>query len=122
MFETKVIVAPNSPIERAKPSTSPASTPGKVSGRVTVKKVRQGPAPSVRAAPSSRRSTASIDNRIARTISGSAITAAASAAPVQRNMKVTPSVSAKNRPAGPLAPKASNSSQPVTTGGSTSGR
>src|SRR3546814_12593834 len=73
-FERKVIVAPNSPIERAKPSTSPASTPGTLSGNVTLQNTRAGRAPSVRAAPSSRTSTASIDSRIARAISGSAIT------------------------------------------------
>ncbi len=84
--------------------------------------VCQRDAPSVRAAPSSRRSTASTDSRIARTISGKAMIAAASAAPVQRNMKVRPSQSAKKRPAGPLVPNAMSSSQPVTTGGRTSGR
>ena len=75
----------------------------------------------MRAAPSNRRSTPSIDSRIARTISGSAITPLASAAPVQRKITLTPSP-ASNRPAGPCAPKASNSSQPLTTGGSTKGR
>ena len=35
MFETKVMVAPNSPIALAKPSTMPASTPGNASGSVT---------------------------------------------------------------------------------------
>ena len=36
MLETKVMVAPNSPIALAKPSTMPASTPGSASGSVTV--------------------------------------------------------------------------------------
>src|ERR1700756_4598184 len=47
MFETKVIVAPNSPIALAKPSTMPASTPGSASGSVTVANTRQGAAPRV---------------------------------------------------------------------------
>ena len=122
MFDTKVIVAPNSPSERAKPSTAPASTPGSDSGKVIAAKVRHGPAPSVRAAASNRWSTASIDSRIARTISGKAMTALASAAPVQRNIKVTPSVRSSSAPTGPVAPNASSNSQPVTTGGTTSGR
>ena len=35
------MVAPNSPIAFAKPSTMPASTPGSASGNVTVAKTRQ---------------------------------------------------------------------------------
>src|SRR5258705_111260 len=57
MLETKVIVAPNSPIALAKPSTMPASTPGSASGRVTVANTRHGAATSVPAAWSSRPST-----------------------------------------------------------------
>ena len=88
MFETKVIVAPNSPIERAKPSTSAGQHAGQAQRQRDRREAcATARRPSVRAAPSSRRSTASIDRRIARTISGSAITAAASAAPVQRNIK-----------------------------------
>src|SRR3989442_870435 len=49
MFDTKVMVAPNSPIALAKPSTMPASTPGSASGKVMVKNTRQGAAPSVAA-------------------------------------------------------------------------
>src|SRR3546814_10507679 len=93
-FETKVIVAPNSPIERAKPSTSPASTPGTLSGNVTLQNTRAGRAPRVRAALSSRTSTATIDSRLARPISGSAITPAAIAAQVQRTNTVGPNQSA----------------------------
>src|SRR5712671_2034577 len=64
MFDTKVMVAPNSPIALAKPSTMPASTPGSASGRVTVANTCHGAAPSVPAACSSRRSIASIDRRV----------------------------------------------------------
>ncbi len=87
-----------------------------------VQNTRQPEAPSVRAAPSSRRSTASIDSRIARTISGSAMIPAASAAPVQRKISVSPNQSCSRLPIGPRSPKPISSSQPVTTGGSTSGR
>ena len=50
MFETNVIVAPNSPSAFAKPMMSPASTPGSASGSVTVRKTHEGLAPSVAAA------------------------------------------------------------------------
>lgn len=90
MFDTKVIVAPNSPKALAKHSTAPTRTPGIASGSVTLAKTRAGPAPSVPAACSSRRSMASIDSRTARTINGKPITALASAAPVHRNAKTTP--------------------------------
>ena len=84
------MVAPNSPIALAKPSTMPARMPGSASGRVTVANTRQGAAPSVSAACSSRRSTASIESRIGRTSSGNDITPHASAAPVQRNANTMP--------------------------------
>src|SRR5215471_19251229 len=122
IFETKVIVAPNSPIALAKPSTMPASTPGKARGSVTVKNTRTGAAPSVSAACSSFWSTASIDRRIGRTRSGNAITPQASAAPVQRNAKTIPRCSASQPPIRPRRPKVSRSRYPVTTGGSTSGK
>ncbi len=67
--------------------------PGSVSGSVMVKKTRQRPAPSVRAACSSRISTASSASRMARTISGKAITAEASAAPRQLKAKLKPNQS-----------------------------
>ena len=87
------MVAPNSPRLRAKASTSPVRMPGAISGKVTLRKVSKRPAPRVRAACSSRRSTDSRDSRIARTISGKPITAAARAAPCQVKMTVMPSVS-----------------------------
>jgi len=43
------IVAPNSPSARENPSSAPASTPRRASGRLTVKNTRAGPAPSVAA-------------------------------------------------------------------------
>src|SRR5215472_6298435 len=122
MFETKVIVAPNSPSARAKDRIMPARIPGTISGNVIVAKIHNAFAPSVPAASSRRRSTASIDSRIERTISGNPITAQASAAPVQRNAKTMPKVSAKKAPSTPRRPNRINRIYPVTTGGITSGR
>lgn len=48
----KVMVAPNSPSARAQQSTVPATTPGRIEGRVTRRKVSQREAPSVAAASS----------------------------------------------------------------------
>ena len=76
----------------------------------------------MRAASSSRRSTASIDSRIARTHSGSAITAAAIAAPVQRNSTLTPNQPCNQAPTAPAGANSSSSTHPVTTGGTTRGR
>ena len=53
----KMIVAPNSPIPRAKASTQPASSPPAASGSPIRQNVRPGPAPSVRAASVSVGST-----------------------------------------------------------------
>ena len=103
------MVAPNSPRLRAKPRIAPANSPGAVSGRVTVTNTSSRPAPSVRAADSRRVSTASSDSRIARTINGKAITAAARAAPCQVNAIVSPKVWCSQPPTGPWRPKVSSS-------------
>ena len=87
----------------------PAMMPGSASGSVTVANTQSGLAPSVAAAASSLRSTASIDSLMARTISGKPMTAQASAAPVQRNEKTMPKCSARNAPIGPRLPKLSSS-------------
>ena len=91
----------------AKASIAPASTPGRISGRVTVRNTRHGGAPSVPDASSSRRSTASSDSQIARTISGKPMTAAASAAPVQRKARTRPKASSSQPPTMPLRPNPS---------------
>src|SRR3954471_6802091 len=70
MFETKVIVAPNSPVALANERIIPAIMPGRIRGRVTTRKTRGGDAPSVPAASSNLRSTASIERRTARTRRG----------------------------------------------------
>ena len=90
MFETNVIVAPNSPMALAKPRIMPAVMPGIIKGSVTVRKTQARFAPRVPAASSSRVSTASIERQIARTISGKPMTPQASAAPVQRNENTMP--------------------------------
>src|SRR5438132_5749438 len=84
ILETKVMVAPNSPKLFANDKMAPAITPGMDNGSVMVRNVRQRLAPSVMAAVSMRRSTASMDRRMARTMRGNPMTAAATAAPVQR--------------------------------------
>ena len=122
MLETKVIVAPNSPIALAKDSTMPAMMPGRISGSVTTAKTQTGCAPSVPAASSSLRSTAAMDRRMARTSSGKPMMAQASAAPVQRNENTMPNCSARKDPMGPRRPKPISRNQPTTTGGRTSGR
>jgi hypothetical protein len=109
MFETKVIVAPNSPSARAKDRIMPAMMPGTIKGKVIVRNIHNAFAPSVPAASSRRRSTASIDSRIERTSSGKPMTAQASAAPVQRNANTMPSVSARNAPIAPLRPSSNSS-------------
>ena len=49
MFETKLIVAPNSPNARANASANPATNPRSDSGKVMPRKMRHGPAPRVAA-------------------------------------------------------------------------
>ena len=122
ILETNVIVAPNSPSERAKASTVPTIMPGSVNGNVIVKNTRQRPAPRVRAACSSLMSTPSSARRMARTISGKDITAAASTAPRQLNAKLRPNQSYSQLPIKPRRPIAISKRYPTTTGGNTSGR
>ena len=69
-----------------------------------LKNTSSGFAPSVRAACSSRGSMASIDRRMARTISGNDITAAAMAAPCQVKATVTSNVASSQAPIGPFRP------------------
>ena len=90
MFDTKVMVAPNSPSARANASTAPAITPGMASGSVMLRNAQNRLAPSVAAASSSLLSIASNDSRIARTISGNAMMPQESTAPVQRNDSTMP--------------------------------
>ena len=84
-------------------------TPGSDSGSVMVKNTRHGLAPNVRAACSSRVSTASSASRMARTISGNATTADASAAPRQLKLKLKPNQSYSHSPMTPRRPMAISS-------------
>jgi hypothetical protein len=104
MFDTKVIVAPNSPRLAAKAMTAPERMPGSISGRVMVRKRSIGPAPSVRAAASRPLSIASIASRIARTISGNDMTPAATEAPVDVKISRMPKFSSSHDPIGPRVP------------------
>jgi hypothetical protein len=122
MFPTKVMVAPNSPRLRLKVSTMPVSMPGKERGKVTVTNAQIGCAPNVKAACSSRGSTASMDKRTARTINGKAIVAEAITAPFQVNATEIPSVSFNHRPITPSLPRRSSKRNPGTTGGKTKGK
>jgi hypothetical protein len=115
------MVAPNSPIALAKARIMPAMTPGRMSGRVTVRKTQRGLAPSVPAASSSLRSTASMERRMERTISGKPMTPQASAAPVQRKDSTTPNHSSSREPMAPRRPNRTSNRKPVTTGGRISG-
>ena len=78
MLPATMIVAPNSPSARAKASTAPASTDGHASGRLIVRKMRAGDAPSVAATRSYRALTCSNPARAVRTRSGSPMIAIAS--------------------------------------------
>ncbi len=108
-FAAKVITAPNSPRQAAKPTMAAASTPGPASGRVMLKNRSRGLAPRLRAASSSRGSTASSDRATARTISGKAITPAAREAPAELNTSLTPNSRSRGAPRGPRTPKARSS-------------
>ena len=90
MLAAKVIVAPNSPHARAKPKIVPAKIPGAAKGSVIRRMIKKGLRPKVLAASSHVGSIASRAIRMARTISGSAITPAASAAAFHVKAKETP--------------------------------
>src|SRR3954451_21546091 len=108
-----MIVAPNSPRPRAKARASPAASPPRASGSTTRKKVRPGPAPSVRAAATTSGSTASKAAIACRTYSGLDTKATASTTAVSVNGMLVPS--------SPARPKSASSPIPATAGGSTSG-
>jgi hypothetical protein len=109
MFDTKVMTAPNSPRAAAKAVMPPAMIPGSMSGRVIVTNRSRAPAPRLRAASSRPRSTVSSEIRMARTMSGKAMTAVASAAPLRVNTSSMPRVSLSHAPITPWVPKTSNS-------------
>jgi hypothetical protein len=67
ILDTNTMVAPNSPILLAKANMAPVMITGMISGKIMVKNVPNGPAPSARAASSSPRSTLSIESLTART-------------------------------------------------------
>lgn len=109
MFDTKLIVAPNSPSAFANARLIPATRPGRLSGSVTCRNAAHGRAPRPDAASCTSRGIASIDSRIARTNSGNAITAAAITAPVQRNANVRPNHAYNQCPIAPCRPSSTSS-------------
>ena len=70
ILPAKVIVAPNSPRQRAKPKTNPLVIPGKANGKVILKKVINGDTPRVREVSSIRGSIISTAVRIDRVTRG----------------------------------------------------
>src|SRR6266404_2441283 len=86
MLDTKVIVAPNSPMARANERMVPAMMPGNMSGSVTVRKTQTGWAPSVLAAFSSPRSTASMDSCMAMSSPGARLETVAQSATLKLNL------------------------------------
>ena len=122
IFDTKVIVAPNSPNERAKLKVVPTIIPGKAIGVVIVKKTIKLFAPSVLAASSILGSIISIANFMDLTIKGNPIIAQAKAAPDHLNAKLKSKYFCKNWPTLPFLPKTISKIYPVTTGGNISGR
>ena len=109
MLAANVMTAPNSPRPAANAVTAPARMPGAISGSVMETNRSNGPAPSVRAASSSPRSTFSSEMRMARTTSGKDMTAVASAAPVLVNASWMPKFSCSQPPMGPRTPNSTSS-------------
>ena len=73
-----------------------------------VANLSMAPAPEVRAASSSPRSTFSREIRMARTISGNAITAVAKAAPLRVKISSIPKARSSHEPIGPRVPNNSS--------------
>ena len=109
MLDANVITAPNSPRPAANAVTAPARMPGAINGSVMETNRSIGPAPSVRAASSSPRSTFSSEMRMARTTSGNDMTAVASAAPVLVNASWMPKFWCSQPPIGPRTPNSTSS-------------
>lgn len=108
MFETKVIVAPNSPIAFAKDKIEPVTNPGSIKGTVIVKYTRIGEAPKVPATCSNFGLIRSCESRRDLTISGRDIKNAASTAPVHWKAKLKLNKYSKSLPIGPFLPKSIN--------------
>ena len=124
MLATKVMVAPNSPIALAKPRIRPATTPGSASGSVIVKNTASGGAPSVSAA-CSRRAVDRLDRQADRPHHQRESPSPPRPAPRRssgRRSTTPQQLVQRARRTARAGRTAISSSQPVTTGGSTSGR
>ena len=115
-----MMVAPNSPSDRAKPKSAAAITLRPASGRLIVQKIRIGPAPSVAAICSKRGFNCSKPARAVSAMIGRLITAIAMTTAFHVKTTSMPTTSSA-RPTGLRRPKSHNSSRPVPTGGITSG-
>ena len=122
IFDTKVIVAPNSAKHLANASVTPVITEGSIKGNVTVKKQFMREAPFTLATSSSFGSKLSKPNLIDLTKRGKATTAAAIAAPFHEKFTEILKFSYKNLPIGPFKLNIIRSKYPITTGGKIKGK
>ena len=116
----KVMVAPNSPRQRARARAVPLARPGTAMGRVTHHRTREGPAPRAAAVSSNprervRRAASSVMTRKGRETKTWAMTTAA----VEKATEIP--MACMWAPSTPLRPKAVRSARPATTGGSERG-
>lgn len=122
IFETKVIVAPNSAKHLAYANVIPVIIAGSIKGRVIVRKQLILVAPFIRAASSNFGSKLSKPSLIDLTISGKATTAEAIAAPFQEKFTDILKFSYRKLPIGPFKLNITSKIYPITTGGNTRGR
>src|SRR6266540_130544 len=110
-----MIVAPNSPSERAQLMTSPAARAGPASGSVTDRRTDHSDAPSARAASSRSRSTPAIPVRAERMKNGAETKVWAMTTAAVVNGMASP-VASSGPPRIPRRPRTSSSANPATAG------
>jgi len=118
----KVIVAPNSPSALAQDRASPAITEGRIRGKVILKNIFEGEAPSVSATFSESSFIERKADSTATTKKGIETKTAARIDPVVLNGRVIPNQLLSHLPKKPCLPKAKSKAVPPTTGGRTIGR
>lgn len=120
MKPATMMVAPNSPMERAKASRMPAMMPRLARGRVIFRNTWNRLPPRERAAASRWAGTSSKAVRRERTRRGKAMTARARTTAFQVKMTSMPKVES-HEPMNPVFPKSLRRMRPVATGGMTRG-